>query len=253
LTERDEEGCTLLYLAIRLGLVNSVQALLEKGASVKVTDKKRSTPLHCAIDYNQAEIAQQLLVYQADPTVKDNKGCTPLHWAACYGDSASLNVLLSSPFVDIEARAKNGWTALHWAAYYGHEDLCTALIAKGADSQARTPLHETYYDLQGKARRECELNALLNQQKKDFDTVPENLSQPLIHLEVVEEPLNLPLSEYHQSAFFVPAIPTARKPYGALGAEWIQQHETALSGNSSSDETSVQNKCNFVAARHINY
>jgi hypothetical protein len=82
---RDQNGETLLLVAIRTHDVNWVRLLLEKGA---------------------------------DPTIRNNKGITPFHVAVMknYRDIDILNLLLESGKIGInETTSQHGQTALHIA------------------------------------------------------------------------------------------------------------------------------------------
>ena len=70
---------------------------------------------------------------------------TPLHDAARAGDKAKVEALLAQG-ADVNAKEKNGWTPLHWAVRYARKDLAELLLAKGANVNAKnkeglTPLH----------------------------------------------------------------------------------------------------------------
>ena len=82
-----------------------------------------------------------------DPSPNSLMGSTPVHLAAALGDVISLESLLSSPDVDVNARTVEDATPLHWAARGGHA-LATAALCRAsgidldaADSYGRTALH----------------------------------------------------------------------------------------------------------------
>lgn len=98
---KNKYGATPLHVAAFLGLVDTVELLLQAGVSVSVRTNKALTPLHCAImdfyhydgfgnsqkiDYhrhtkNHCLIAEMLLKSGADPNSFDINNMTPLHYA----------------------------------------------------------------------------------------------------------------------------------------------------------------------------
>lgn len=82
---------------------------------------------------------EYLLSQRADPNLGDRStGITPLYDAV-----APCTMLLIGHGADVNRRDSNGWTALHWACHYSDIVLCTALLEKGADPNARNHEGET--------------------------------------------------------------------------------------------------------------
>jgi ankyrin repeat protein len=57
--------------------------------------------------------------------------------AAASGDLATVRALLEQDPVLAHCHSREGWTPLHVAAHFGHTDVAEALLAAGADVQAR--------------------------------------------------------------------------------------------------------------------
>ena len=75
---------------------------------------------------------------------------TPLHSAAKDGDVSEVKALLAKG-AEVNAKSNLGYTPLHKAAYGGHLDVVKELLAKGAEVNAKakygdTPLHEAAYN-----------------------------------------------------------------------------------------------------------
>ena len=113
---------------------------------VKRTFSRSLAQLILHFRFNGLNTVQALLQRGADPCLKCNKGSTPLHFAARRGNSEIVQVLLEHPSVDINAKDDSGKTALHLACSEGHKKVCELLVNHGADIKAisldkTTPLH----------------------------------------------------------------------------------------------------------------
>ena len=102
----------------------------------------------------------------------DTRGQTPLHKAASKGKAATVNALLAAG-ANIEAR--DGWdeTPLHGAASEGNTDTLNALLAAGAKIEARTRWRKTH----------------LYRRALKGDTVAQDLARILKHVKRDKTPL----------------------------------------------------------------
>ncbi len=127
-----------------------VRTCLIIGADVNVRDERGRTPLHNSAALNswgtaQAGNIEVLIANGADITVKDVDGLVPLQltiWSN-FQNSAVIEAL-TFPDVDIEAR-KNGLTALLRAADYSRAEVIKALLAAGADMNARVDYSDSRF------------------------------------------------------------------------------------------------------------
>ena len=89
-----------------------------------------------------------LIALDADVTTTDEPGYgwTPLHKAAEYGTAEAIDALVAAG-ADVEARDKDDWTPLHWAAGYGTVENINVLLDAGADVAARTKYGRTPADM----------------------------------------------------------------------------------------------------------
>ena len=115
-----------------------VGALIEIGANVKAASTSGFTPLVFSTTKNDVTSIRKLLDAGADPNSTLPSGSHPLMVAMSYGNTAAALALLEGRArIDTHDRAGN--TPLHLAAQVGDLQLVKALLAKGADPNARTP------------------------------------------------------------------------------------------------------------------
>jgi cytohesin len=152
-----------ILVAVTVGDLAGVQALLDAGADVNAKDENDMTALHYAAEYGHEEIVELLLAKEADVNAKANDGKTPLdmangatadrlrthgghsgsiHVSARDGDLAGVQALLDIG-ADVNAKDVEGWAPLHYSARNGHEEIVELLLAKGADVNVKDESEET--------------------------------------------------------------------------------------------------------------
>ena len=115
-------GLTALLYAVRQGNVEAVDALLDKGADVNGVSADSTTPLMLATINGRFDLAMHLLERGADPKIATVAGGTPLYRV-----------------VDVQWAPKSFYPQPPDARQQrtGYLDLMTALLAHGADPNAR--------------------------------------------------------------------------------------------------------------------
>jgi ankyrin repeat protein len=130
----NEQGQAGLYLALREGSAQVVEALLQHpDLRVDVANAVGETPLMMAALRGRVNWCQQLLVRGGRV---NREGWTPLHYAATGPESKAVALMLDSG-AHIDAASPNRTTALMMAARYGPEASVDLLISRGADLRLR--------------------------------------------------------------------------------------------------------------------
>ncbi|KAK7961180.1 hypothetical protein PG988_012394 [Apiospora saccharicola] len=155
LNAHDEDGHTLLSIAIRQGNVELLQLLLERSdLDINKTDNTGRTPLsHVPGAFRPKSLLEHLLQRQdIDPNTPDLVGRTPLPYAAEVGfihahESADVfSLLLQTANIKPDDPDANGRTPLSYAAEHGIDEVvslllqCADINADCPDAYGRTPL-----------------------------------------------------------------------------------------------------------------
>ncbi len=74
---KDQDGNTLLNLAVQSNSFQIVNFLLNVGANPNTQNNKYNTPLHYALTFHNYEMADMLIRRGADEKVVNNMGTTP--------------------------------------------------------------------------------------------------------------------------------------------------------------------------------
>ena len=118
--------------AIRAGDADAAAAVLDHTPeSAHGTGAAGESPILEALYRGRSELAARI-AQQRDVSLVE---------AAALGAESRLNALLERDGQSLDERSADGWTPLHLAAFFGHTGTVAALIARGADLEARSVNH----------------------------------------------------------------------------------------------------------------
>ncbi|KAL5259674.1 hypothetical protein ACHWQZ_G009945 [Mnemiopsis leidyi] len=173
---RDRNGYTALHHASINGKHESMQVLLDVGASVNSRDLKGMTPLYNAIcDGNSTLTAEILLKEKCDLNIVDNTGqWNELHQACKRGktDLVELLILYGS---EINARTSAGNSALHISASFNKVHCARQLLYRGIDKTIRNRAGQTAYEVAALTSNFVIMDDITNfkpEQAEPFSTTP---------------------------------------------------------------------------------
>ncbi|XP_048239578.1 uncharacterized protein LOC124112111 isoform X2 [Haliotis rufescens] len=149
---KNKKDKTPLHCAARQQCLECVKLLLPV-SDVNAQDSDGDTALHCSVLSDKPhshEVIQALVEKGADVRIKNKEGKTPLHHVHCAASEQCVEcVKLLLPVSDVNAQDSDGDTALHCSVLsdkpHSHE-VVQALVEKGADvgiknKEGETPLH----------------------------------------------------------------------------------------------------------------
>ncbi|CDQ58102.1 unnamed protein product [Oncorhynchus mykiss] len=148
LDAEDNEGCTPMHYACRLGIPESVKNMLRLNVSLDQKSKQKKSALHFAAEYGRINTCHRLLESMTNTRLLnegDERGMTPLHLASRGGHVIVVDLLLRKGAL-FHSDYK-GWTCLHHAAAEGYSQTIIILLASNiklldkTDEDRNTALH----------------------------------------------------------------------------------------------------------------
>jgi uncharacterized protein len=135
------DGSTALHWAVHWDDIGMVDLLLGSGAQVNAANDYGVTPVYLGCINRNSTIVARLLKAGADPTTALPSGETVLMACARTGDTASVQALLARG-ADANAKERlHQQTALMWAAAEKHPDTLKALLNAGARVESRSRIY----------------------------------------------------------------------------------------------------------------
>ena len=133
------DGMTALHWAAQRGDLELTDLLIYAGANLEaVTRIGHHTPLHVASRSGRAGVVRALLAAGSNASVRTSAGTTPLHLAAGAGSAEAVAALLDHG-ADVDAvEARWGQTPLMFAAAANRVGAVNVLMERGADLEIAT-------------------------------------------------------------------------------------------------------------------
>jgi ankyrin repeat protein len=136
-----QHGWTPLYWAIYNDKPDTVQMLLNNGASVNIMDADGNSPLMIAASQGMTKTINTLIERGADINVRNKLQETPLINAVKAADEVSVKILICKG-ADVELRDISGHNAISYAEYNKSFDIAQ-LLYKAKYAKRRNTLQET--------------------------------------------------------------------------------------------------------------
>ena len=121
--------------AVKSGDTAAAVALLATGADANAAEADGTTALHWAVHRGDVELVRRLLRAGARVNVKNEYGATPMSEAAVIADPAMIEALLAAG-ADVESPNADGQTALMVVARTSRVDAARLLLQRGANVNA---------------------------------------------------------------------------------------------------------------------
>ncbi|MEM9337703.1 MAG: ankyrin repeat domain-containing protein [Bacteroidota bacterium] len=153
INHQNDEGISSFTQALKFNKLEIAKLLVERGADVKVIDKKGHDLGYHLIDAFRGKMStfnekmDYLISLGYDPLVIQKDGTTLLH-AAVNKENVDLLKSLVEMGMDINAKDGSGHTVLHYAAMQANDGkVLRYLVDAGADKNVTTEFDESAFDL----------------------------------------------------------------------------------------------------------
>jgi ankyrin repeat protein len=131
---KNEQGDTLLHVAVEYTALDIIYYLIEKGALTNVRNKHGYSPLHYAAGLKHwmaATIVDVLIKNNAFVDIPNNQGIPPLFYAVYNSDFLTVNELIGAG-ADVNFKQNDLVTPLMCACNAANKEMVSFLIKAGA-------------------------------------------------------------------------------------------------------------------------
>jgi ankyrin repeat protein len=140
----DQNGWSAIFFAAARGDSYIFDAIADRVDENKLQDNEGDTLIHVAIANKQKTILKKLLELHVPANVQNKKKITPVRLAIEEGDVDALKIL--SDVVSVSEKLADGRTPLMLAIDLRQKDVAAYLFAGKADLAAKDPAGKTYSD-----------------------------------------------------------------------------------------------------------
>lgn len=129
LNQKNDNGSSLLHVAIAGENFDVAQFLVDQGIDVNLVNRDGQTPLHLIATKNNIKLAKILLESGADISIRDRYGNNPM-WTAvfnCKGKFYDMVELFCKYKPDVTTKNNAGKSPLDFAIQVGNEKLIKLL------------------------------------------------------------------------------------------------------------------------------
>jgi len=140
LTQKDEDGNTVLHWTVVGDNANLLKHMIQRGANPTTPNIWGDAPIHWAAQLGRSRLLRQLVSHPIDPNVKGFRGDSPMHRAARFGHVECVESLKADGAA-VDAPNDLGFLPIHEAVLAGHTNVVKALIKAGA--KVNVPLQRT--------------------------------------------------------------------------------------------------------------
>jgi ankyrin repeat protein len=151
----NEDGFTPLQLAAKLDNCEAVALLLQRGAQVEARSLSGLTALQLAAHEGHWVAFDLLLIGGGDVNSWNKEGETLLHEEARKSRNVSTAAKLLAQGANIEARTSQGYTPLQCAAMSGNLNMFKFLLSKGAKIDVETAKGESLLHITPPINHDC--------------------------------------------------------------------------------------------------
>lgn len=127
----DNEGCSVLFHAVKKGRIELIWLLINSGAKVDRVDSQGNSIANLVAEMGDAILLNKVVARLAiDPNQRNLSGATLLMSAAQSGSIPFFDRLVQEYKIDVNEKDKSGATALFYAVKNNHVQLALHLINK---------------------------------------------------------------------------------------------------------------------------
>ncbi|KAF4956355.1 hypothetical protein FGADI_3932 [Fusarium gaditjirri] len=170
---------SFIYTASNTSNIGCAKLLIEAGANQAASNDNGHTPLHTAVDLASGETVEFLLDHGASIEDQDPNNRRALDMAASWGSFAALKIILQRKDEVERLEHHPDRHPVNQAAEFGHNKCLEILLLHGFSPNIATPAGETALRLAIQDRR-IDLCKTLLSNKADPDLAPGNAYTPLI-------------------------------------------------------------------------